>query len=398
VRARDDGAPGHCVRLAHSIAEACRLGWEELVGPDDVFHTSSWLAVEQAQTNRPPRYFLGWAARHAQGPAGAAISCYPLDIDSEPWPFMRVDRLLAHRLLERCETLDAATEATLAALLPTYLCGGRRVADTRVLVAGDRSRAERLALLGSVLDVVERDARESGARSVGFLFVHEADDLLREALAGRGYLAFPSARSATLSLEPPAFDTYLAGLTGHRRREVNRERRLLARAGVRFAAEPLSPELVDDVVSLQLQHDLRYGHDLTRRSLEQNLELQMEHCASFITVLTARSEDGVLRGCVLLLRRGRRLVVRQTGFDYGWQGKLPLYFGLCYYASIEHASRSGGALLDYGIEAEGPKRSRGCRVETTHGWLKLLDPATGDEVQRVIERLRHASDTYPRSD
>jgi hypothetical protein len=378
------------VREVGTIADASRLGWDALVSPDDPYHTSSWLGIESAQTNVPPRYFLGWAAEKPAGPADAALSCYPLDASSEPWPFMRIDRVLLHRLQQASPPAGAGTETALAQLLPTYLCGGRRVADTRVLVDVRRPVGERRELIGDLLDHLERDARAQGVRSLSFLFVHEGDTVLREALAARGYLEFRSARYGMLPLCPPTFDAYLGRLTGHRRREVNRERRLLAAAGVRFAVEPMSAEVIGEMVPLQLQHDRRYGHAVTAEALEQNLRLHVDHCGDAVGALTARSPDGVLRGCAVLIRWGPRLVVRQAGFDYAWQGKLPLYFGVCYYAAIEHACRTGAALMDYSIEAEATKRTRGCELEARYCNLKLLEASGHSQIELAIEQIRQA--------
>lgn len=372
------------VRQLDRIDEVRGLGWDRLVDPDDLFHSTAWLEIDRAESDIPPRYLLALE----RGAAVAGAACYPLDEGSEPWPFMRIDRFLALLLERRAGPPGPADEALLARLLPSCVAGGRRMPDTRVLVSPGCPAERAGRLRSTVVEALERAAAERGARTLCFLFVREADAGLRGLLRERGYLEFPSARYAVLPLGPDGFAGYLAGLTSKRRREVRRELRVMRDAGVALAAEPLTPELIADLVPLQLQHSRRYGHAHRPEQLATVLERLAAHCGPAAGAITGRSADGRLRAFCTFVHWGRRLFVRQVGFDYGWKGRLPLYFGVTYYSAIQHAGRVGAAELDYSIEAEATKVSRGCRLLDRYGYVRVLDEALHAPVADVVERVR----------
>jgi predicted N-acyltransferase len=376
------------IRTTDSLTEASRWGWDGLAGPDDLIHSSSWMGFEAAQSDLPPRYHMAWVGGGDDRQADAALSCYPLSTESEAWPFTRIDAALRH-VAERSQIdLDEGAASALAGLLPTYVCGARRAPDTRLLIAEQRRPGEGEPLAHCLLDHVERDACASGIRSVTLLFVRESDDALRRALEARGYLRYPSARSATLPLTRPGFDGYLAGMDHKRRNQVKRERRRLQEAGVRFGIDALGAELIAELVPLQLQQFRKYGHDPSEKALAASLALQAEHCGHAMRAVTARSPDGTLRGFATMVHWGRHLYMRQVGFDYEWQGPLPLYFGVTYYTPIEYAVQAGVRLLHYSIESEAAKVWRGCALEQRYGYLKVLAPGLQDRIEPLVRAIR----------
>lgn len=376
------------IRNTDSLTEASRSGWDALAGPDDLIHSSNWLRFEAAQSNLPPRYHLAWVGGSDDRRADAALSCYPLDVESEPWPFTRIDSALRH-VAERSQIdLDERAEGALAGLLPAYVCGARRAPDTRLLIGERRHPGEGEQLAHCLLDHVERDACANGIQSVTFLFVRESDDVLCHALEARGYLRYPSARSASLAITRPGFDGYLAGLDHKRRNQVKREQRRLREAGVRFDIESLEGELIAELVPLQMQQFRKYGHDPSAKALAASLALQAEHCGPAMRAATARSPDGVLRGFATMVHWGSHLYMRQVGFDYEWQGSLPLYFGATYYTPIEYAVGAGVRLLHYSIESEAAKVLRGCALEQRYGYVKVLAPGLRDRIEPLVRAIR----------
>ncbi|RLU82241.1 hypothetical protein CTZ27_30265 [Streptomyces griseocarneus] len=373
---------------AHSVREAVRQGWDGLVHPDDLFRTPGWLSLESEQTNLPPVFYF---AGDQEGNPAAALPCFPLDVASEAWPFMRADLLLRQLADGYGLPVEDGVGTAVDALLPTYLCGGRRVPDTGVLTAPDCPEDRRPRLVDELVAAAEDDARENAVASVSFLFVAESDQDLRQTLRNRGYAEFPTARYSTLHLPGPGFEAYLGLIAANRRRKLRYERRQLAEAGVTFAAEPLTPELTRELVPLLQQHGSKYGHAYAEESLTRNLELHDRHCGDDLRVITGRSADGVVRGFSLVVHRGSRLYVRQTGYDYAWQGKLPLYFALCYYEPVEYASRVGATALDYAVASEATKLSRGCTLEQRYGYLKAFDDKTGSEAGRLLDAIRQAA-------
>ncbi|GGW37574.1 peptidogalycan biosysnthesis protein [Streptomyces xantholiticus] len=374
------------VRTFATMAEARDNGWEDLSPTWELFHSADWLSLESEQTNIAPRFHL---AGEEGGRPAAALVGFPLDETSEPWPFMRVDRtlrLLADRYA--APVPDGALEP--GRLLPTYLGGSRRVPDTLLLTDPYSSTQQRRALTQELVAAAEQEARALGSRSVAYLYVGEADPL-RDVLRSRGYAEFPTARYATLYLPKPGFDAYLDSLPGGRRRKVMKERRVLDGAGLDIAVRPLTGELIPELVPLMLNHGGKYGHAYTEETLTRSLELHVRHCGDALHAITARSADGVLRGFSALVHRGSRLYMRQTGYDYDWLGKIPLYFALVFYAPIEYASRVGATTVDYAVESEQTKLSRGCTLEQRHGYLKLFDVRRQAELEPLLEGIRQGA-------
>jgi len=368
-----------------AVDEARRLGWDTLAAPDDLFHSSAWLSLESGQADTPPVYFIA-GADQGESP-DVAVTCYPLSSASEPWPFMRLDSALLHQARRRGLEVSDQAAAALASLLPTHLYGCRRVPDTRVLLSARGTDDERARLVSSFVDHLERDAREHGVRSMAFLFVSEGERATREALRRRGYAEFPSASYATLRLHAAGFDAYLARFSGDRRREIRRERRRMHEAGVRFAVEPLTNDLIQELVPLLLLHGRRYGHAYTPEGLTRGMSLHREHLGQQVSAVTARSTDGRVRGFATIVAWGGRVFIRQTGFDYEWQGRLPLYFAVCYYEPIEYAGRIGATALDLAIESEATKRSRGCEFDQRFGYVRVLDEESRTKTELLMRQI-----------
>jgi hypothetical protein len=373
-----------------AIDEARRLGWDTLAAPDDLFHSSAYLSLEGGLADTPPVYFVAGAGADQGGSPDAAVTCYPLSSASEPWPFMRIDSALLHLARRRGLTVSDQTTADLAGLLPTHLYGCRRAPDTRVLLTSRGTDEERARIVAAFVDHLEQDARERGVRSMAFLFVSEGDTAARHGLRRSGYEEFPSARYATLRLDGTDFDAYLARFSRDRQREIRRERRRMHEA-VRFTVEPLTSDLIQELVPLLLQHGRRYGHAYTSEGLTRGMSLHRQHLGQQVSAVTARSSDGRARGFATIVAWGGRVFVRQTGFDYDWQGRLPLYFGVCYYEPIEYAMRIGATALDMAIESEVTKLSRGCELDQRFGYLKVLDEASRTRVEPLVRQIRAAA-------
>ncbi|MFJ6796908.1 peptidogalycan biosysnthesis protein [Streptomyces sp. NPDC091268] len=374
------------VRTYPTIEEARANGWEELSPSWDLFHSADWLSLESEQTNIAPRFHL---AREEGGRPAAALAGFPLDETSEAWPFMRVDCTL-RLLADRWGAPVPAGALDPGVLLPTYLGGSRRVPDTLLLTDPHSSPAQRRALTEELVAAAEEEARGRGSRSVAYLYVGEADPL-REVLRDSGYAEFPTARYATLHLPKPGFDAYLDSLPGVRRRKVVKERRVLEGAGLDIDVRPLTRELIPELVPLMVEHGGKYGHSYAEEAVARSLELHVRHCGDTLRAITARSADGVLRGFSAFVHRGSRLYLRQTGYDYDWLGKLPLYFALVFYAPIEYAGRVGATALDYAVESERTKASRGCTLEQRYGYLKLFDVRQQAALEPLLEGIRRGA-------
>ncbi|MBB5936173.1 GNAT family N-acetyltransferase [Streptomyces zagrosensis] len=330
--------------------------WDGLTGPDDLFLSHRWLRVVEETARTPMRYLC--VQRADQPVAALATALATADV---PWVAGRIDHLL-----DRCadEGFDGAADLMrrlaggATSLLPTVHCGGRHVGRTRVLHAAGPLHASREDVELLVAEA-EKIAADSSSASVSYPYVDERDTVLVEVLRDRGYSSFTSGNYHALPIDPAGFSAYVAALPRKRRLSVLSERGRVRAAGLNITHEPVTPQIIGTLAELEVQLLAKYG-----------LSWPVERSAAAIGTAAARFEDdasvllgradGAIRGFALMLRRGDQWYARQCGFDYGFLGKLPLYYELLYYFAVERAAELGVATIQYGIGSDTAKRSRGC--------------------------------------
>jgi predicted N-acyltransferase len=266
------------------------------------------------------------------------------------------------------------------------LCGSRRPGHTRLLLRPELDEATRRELARQALHEAEALAHERGVASLSFLYVDEDDRLLRDALIESDYLEFPSATAARLDV-PLDFDGYLQRFERERRRTIQKERKKLAAAGIAYRALPLTEELIETILPQELALYDRYGTEFPAADAARLHRSVAALLGERVQVLTAQ-QDGQIRGFVVCIRWRNTLFGRQVGFDYAFQGRLPLYFGLGYYALVEYAAAQGVRHIEYGIGSERAKALRGCALRQQYGYVKALTPAGHTAVERALEELR----------
>jgi uncharacterized protein len=353
-----------CVDRAAALPEP---QWSALLGPRDFFLSPPWLRIIEATAGVPMRYLV---AQYG-GDMFAALPTALADADTA-WALGRPDTVLA-----RCAREGRAGAAELraalpggqpAALLPSLVCGGRHLGRNRILYAPSASAH----VLEGMVAAAERLAGEGAAASTAFLYVDEDDRLLRQVLADRGYRSFESGEVSVLPLPPDGFDGYLETLSAHRRRRILAERRRCAAAGVELGIEPLTAVLVPRLAELETWLYQKYGlrhwrPEMSVRALSGIIDV----LAGTALVCLARS-GGDVRGFGLILPFRDTWYVHRSGFDYAYQGTLPLYFETLFYHPVEAAARHGVTTLVYGTGSADTKRSRGCHASGQRGYVRLL--------------------------
>jgi len=351
------------------IAGAVSHGYDGVADPDDLYHSPQWLAMdEEVKIARP----FSVVSQDAGATATAATWGLVVE-DSAFWPFMRIDTVLTRLIGEQGLASGPDVTAALGALMPSAYLGALRGGTTRLQVRPGLTPGQTREALGAVLRGAGEMARAGGLRSIA-CFYAPADDLpLRQALGDQDYLCFGLAHHVAV-LPVTTFGDYLAGLTKGRRDNLRAERRKIARAGVEIGVEPLSRELSEQMLPLEAQLYLKYGHESHPTEMARILHHQViEGFPGRAPVITAR-RDGVLRGYAAF-QAGRTLYSRDIGFDYTWEPRLPLYYEVLFYAAVELAARLGAQLINYSYAAEETKVSHGCRLLPRIGYVKAFDPA-----------------------
>jgi uncharacterized protein len=363
----DSSARDTWPQLATAADLARDAAWDALLHDEDFHLSRRWLTVAERTTAAPFRYFLHERGRSLRG----ALPTVLADADA-PWVLARPDTLLtacaAEGMPGAADVLHAV--GTPSILLPSLVCGGRHMGRSRLLRADPQDDATAHGLL----DRAEAHARATGAASVAFPFVGEHDTVLCGVLAARGYLRHASGRYSSLALPPGGLDAYLAALPGKRRRRAQADRRQLAEAGVSSSLAPLDVRDIPRLAVLETALLAKYGLDWTPASTEAALHGIVEVLGedALVSQVTGAGE---IRGYAVLLRFRDQWYSRQTGFDYAYQGRLPLYFEALYYRPAEEAPGHGVTAIHFGLGSEEAKRSRGCTAETQYAYVLPLDTA-----------------------
>jgi predicted N-acyltransferase len=341
--------------------------WSRLLGPHDFFLSPAWLRVIEASAGVPMRYLL----LHCGGDPIAALSTALADGDVS-WALGRPDAVLA-----RCEREGRPGAAAVRAmlpnadldtLLPSLVCGGRHLGRNRVLTVD----AADVRVLDTMVTAAEKLAADFGAASTAYLYVDQTDRALRSVLDERGYVSFESGEVSALAVPPDGFEGYLHKLTGHRRRRVLAERRACAAAGIETRIEPLAAALIPRLAELETQLYHKYGARHWRpQHSERALSTILDEFAGAALVSVARAA-GAVRGFGLILPFEGSWLVHRSGFDYGYQGRLPLYFETLFYHPLDAAAAMRIGMLQFGTGSADTKRSRGCHVSAQRGYLRML--------------------------
>ena len=369
------------VRVLSAAAELAPYEWDSrLVGRGDFYLSLTWLKVLENISSVRPFYLV---AEDSRGRAAAGLTAYLMGFDAPGWDFYRLDRVL--RRLAALPDRDAHGIVGVrgrepVVVMPNLLLGGRHTAHSRLLLARGLPPAQQREARAAVLDEAENVGREAGARALSFMFV-DAGDPLRADLADRGYLPFLHAQAGVMDIDFGTFDGYLSRLSAHRRKRIKRERRDLAGAGVVFSHHPLG-EVIDQITPLGMALEARYGAQDTVAAARRSHQIVSDALGDRAVALTAE-QGGKIRAFVVTMRWNDVLILRSAGFDYQFQGKLPLYYGLVFYHVVDYALATGIREVSYSIESTEAKKSRGCRLVSEYGLLRGLD----DEASRALRQV-----------
>ncbi|MFD4624261.1 GNAT family N-acetyltransferase [Streptomyces sp. NPDC058475] len=360
------------------VADAAGLpaaGWDGLLGAEDFFQTSRWLAVQERNSGTT----MDFLVQHRDGRPVAGLVTAWAD-DSVPWLLARPDAMLSRALEdggtpEAVAVLDEVAQGDPAALLPSLVCGGRHLGRTRPPAGPD-------ALPSDVEALVERAEQlgaERGAVTVCFPHVDVRDTGLVALLRRRGYRSHLSAHYAWLPIPPGGWDQFLEEMSKHRRRRVRLERRALAEAKVEVHLEPLTKALAPRLGELDCNLLRKYGNPASPEHSAGLLSWISEVMGDDAMVSVARKDGSIIGFGMVLRSRARgeeQWFGHRAGFDYDAQGKLPLYYDVLYYRVLEAAAREGVSVLHAGIGSVEAKLARGCLASEEHSFLLRLGETT----------------------
>jgi predicted N-acyltransferase len=353
------------VRVVQRMSEVTPAAWDALAGDDDPFVEHAFLAWLEESGSVGGR--TGWAPRHllvedGEGRLVAAAPGYLKDNSHGEYIF-------------DWGWADAAWRAKipyypkLTHAVPFTPAGGARM----LILPG----AEADGLRRVLAEASWRAARECRAHGDHWLFCGEEE---QATLAAAGWLARSSFQYHWFNHGYSSFEDSLESFVSRRRKEVRRERRQAAGAGLTLAVEPASALSEAD-------------HDRLWRCYQSTIA---QHGA--IPYLTERWWRGLgarlgHRAVVATARRGDEIVAMALAFHKGKQlfgrywGALEqvpaLHFELCYYQLIDYAIARGVQRVEAGAQGE-HKLTRGFVPTLTRSAHRLAHAGLSDAVRAFV--------------
>lgn len=353
------------IELAEGVRAIAPEEWNALVGGDSPFLEWEWLAsLEESEAVGGES---GWMARPLVAREnGRLVAACPLYVKAHSEGEFVFDQGWA----------DAALRAGIR-YYPKLLVGVpfTPVAGSRFLVAADADRKAWLARLASALRGL---AEQNGLSGTHVNFCRE-DEL--EALAAAGWLPRLGLQYHWIRRDWSCFEDYLGGLRHKRRKEVRRELRAVAEAGL--AIETRTGAAIPDAWFAPMWRFYRATVDTNpwgRRYLNARFfELLRERFRERLCFVMALREGVPVAGA-FNVQKGDALYGRYWGADAYVKH---LHFAVCYYAGIEHCLRHGLARFEPG--AGGPyKQVRGFDAQPTRSAHWLADRRLHDAVARYL--------------
>lgn len=317
------GRPGTVVDLSAAA-------WRRLEDPEFPFVDHAFLAaLESTAACTPESGWEPWTLTAWEGGelVGALVAYRKTNSFGEyifDWDWARGYRRLGRRYYPKLTIAAPFTPATGPKLLAT-------------------SDEARLLLVAGL----EEERARLGASSAHWLFTTEAE---QARLVARGWLPRKSFQYHWHNRGYRSFDDFLRALSGKRRRQIQRERRQVAEAGVRcelLAGERITEDLAGEVYEFYRDTtDRKGGMAYLSEAFFRTVFRTMRDA---VVLAVAYDAGGRLVAAALAFRKGKRLYGRHWGATSAYRN---LHFELCYYQLIEHAIREGVELFEAGAQGE----------------------------------------------
>jgi hypothetical protein len=370
-----DGSDAIQLEVVREIAQVPAADWDACAGGGNPFLDHRFLhALEASGSASGER---GWLPQHlvARGPEGDVVGAVPLYLKSHSYGEYIFDWGWA----DAYERAGGRYYPKLQAAVPFTPATG-----PRLLVRGDLGAERREQVADLLVAGLEEVARRHGASSVHVTFCAH-DEWAR--FGTHDWLQRIGQQYHFTNPGYADFDDFLAALASRKRKQIKRERREVAEAGVRLrrlTGADLKPEHWDAFYGFYLATaDKRWGFPYLTESFFHEIGRTMPER---ILLVLAEDPDGEPVAGALNLIGDDALYGRNWGCLEDWKF---LHFEACYYQAIEFAIETGLARVEAGAQGE-HKIQRGylpTEIRSAH-WI--ADPGLESAVRDFVERERRA--------
>jgi predicted N-acyltransferase len=370
-------------RWHQAMAEIPEQAWDELLTaahPAGLpFYRWRWLHHLEASRSIVPRE--GWQSCHLGLWRGSElVAAAPLYLKGHSYGEFVFDQSFA----QLAGQLGERYYPKLVGMSPVSPVQGYRF-----LIAPGENAEEFTALM---LELIDEFCQRHGIFSCNFLYVDPAWQPLAEAA---GCATWLNQQSEWGNPGHTDFDGYLASFNANQRRNIKRERKAVAQAGLQvtaLAGEVLQPGLVHRMHDFYAQHCARWGPWGSKYLSEDFFSAAASELREHLVLFSAHHGDPQEPVAMsLCVRGGDHLWGRYWGSEVEVDA---LHFEVCYYAPIEWAIANGIRRFDPGAGGS-HKRRRGFVAQpraSLHRWyhprfnaiLRNWLPGANAEMQEQI--------------
>ena len=331
-------------RWHRSITEIPEQQWNSLMGEGTIpFYRWSWLeALESSGSTVPDQ---GWQPLHlVLWRDECAIAVAPLFLKGHSYGEFVFDQTFARLAAD----LGLRYYPKLLGMSPVSPVLGYRFHV--------RSGEDEALLTRELLRAIDRFCEQNSILSCNFLYV---DPQWRPLAEAAGCAAWLNQQSLWSRGDDQSFEDYLKGFNANQRRNIKRERKAVAKAGI--TVTPLSGDQLDLALLQTMhrfyeQHCARWGPWGSKYLEEGFFEaLAQRHRDQLVLFSAHRGDPRDPVGMSMCVQDGNQLWGRYWGSD---EEIDCLHFEVCYYSPIEWALQQGINSFDPGAGGS-HKRRRG---------------------------------------
>lgn len=356
-------SPRLSTRRITRIAEVPPEEWNALVGADDPFVEHAFL--DGLEKSGSVGRGTGWLPTHVLAMEGSdVVGALPLYEKDDSWGEFIFDFQWARA----AQAARIRYYPKLTSMVPFTPATGRRF-----LV---RDGVDRGAVVGALIEGALDAVKERKASSLHLLYLDGAE---HEEAAARGLASRLSLQFHWTNAGYRDFDHFLEAFRSSARKQVKRERRIVAESGVVVRAIS-GPELTDrQWQALEVFYRLNVARHGSFAYLKPAFftHLRAHHASRVLGVIA--EQDGEPIAGSLNFEKGKHLYGRYWGTTVEQE---MLHFECCYYRLIEHAIARGHTRFEAGAQGH-HKLKRGLVPSDVHSAHFMAD-----------ERLRAAVDVF----
>jgi uncharacterized protein len=359
-------------RWINKVSEITQAAWDELaLGLKTPFFQWAWL--HNMETSESTTAQTGWLPNHLTIWRGQdLIAIAPLFVKGHSYGEFVFD----HQWADLADRLGIDYYPKLLGMSPFTPAEGYRF----LIAPGE----DEIAITEMMVNVIDQFCLRNNISGCNFLYV---DPEWRSLMENLGFQTWKHHSYIWQNQGFKTFDDYLQSFNANQRRNIKRERKAVANAGLEFRSF-VGEEIPRSMLTLMY----RFYSDtcdkfgwwgskyLTQAFFEQLHGTFDEHLVLFAAFMEDHPQPIGMSFC---LRKGDRLYGRYWG---SFQDIDCLHFDACYYAPIEWAIQNGIQIFDPGAGGQHKKR-RGFPATVNHSLHRFYPPRLSQIFTNYIDQI-----------